>query len=204
MTVTKNADVDGSAKDLQIEKFRNSANFNSLIGILVAPVQFLEDILDELRTKLGLTHASGSLLELLAKLAGEPLVHEHDNALRAAVEVRIAINSSEGTPEDLLEILASRSGASSLHYIRRPPAAFVIYMHEPVSWYDLAAIKDAVIGSETMVVTGSPSGDPFVFGKDGDASGANAGEELSYGTGWGESGGGNESEGGDFTELFVQ
>lgn len=167
-------------------------------------IQELEDVLWDLLTLRHLSSATGKQLDGLGEIVGEPRGSTDDEVYRDGLYLKLLINTSEGTPERIIEIVDRVAGGSFVQYSDRPPACAHVYVHE-ISKFDwLFRIHRAVIGGVRFVLSASEQSDPFVFGRDRDSAGIASGAELNYGLGWGESGVGNENVGGFFTEIFRQ
>jgi len=195
MTIERNADVEASAFDLLLEQFKTADLLKTLIGILVAPAQVLEDLAQTMREQLTLSTATNAALRLLGRIAGRSAIYPNDDALRSGIYIQIAINASQGTPEHLLPIVKSRSGADKCYYQRHPPATCLIFCYLLTSWSDLATIQQAAIAGERLVITGTQEEIPFVVGLDVDELGQTQGSIDSFGSGE------SANTGGGFAEL---
>jgi hypothetical protein len=188
-------------------QFKDSTNLQALVRALVGEdhgVQELENVLWVLYSQRWLWFATGAALDGLGDILGEPRPNEDDEEYRGLLYLKVLINVSKGEPERLIKAVERVTGADEVHLIEKLHATVVLYAHAMERWTYIFRVPQVAAGGIKAVVTGSESTNPFVFGKDGDASGTLHDEELDYGTGWGESGAGNESEGGNFTELFEQ
>jgi hypothetical protein len=203
----KQFDHAGVAVGLLPGQFEDSTNLQALVRALVGEdhaIQELEDVLWVLYSQRWLWFATGAAQDGLGDILDEPRASESDALYRDQLYLKVLINVSQGEPERLIEAVQRVTGASEVHLIEKLHATVVLYAHGLVNTLFIYRVPQVAAGGVKTVVTGSESTNPFVFGKDGDASGTLYGEELDYGTGWGESGAGNESEGGDFAELFEQ
>lgn len=188
-------------------QFDNSPNLRELVKVFVGEdhaVQELESVLFDCYSKRWLWIATGAQLEGIGDLLEEPRETDDDDEYRQQLYLKILVNVSQGEPERLIEAVERATLPTEVHLIEKPQATVLLYAHvlTTIKWIDRVSLVAS--GGVMTVVTGSVSSNPFVFGVDRDASGTAAGAELAYGTGWGESGAGNEGEGGLFAELYLQ
>lgn len=195
------------AVDLLPGQFENSPELIKLVEAFVGEneaIQELEDVLWVLYSQRWLWFATGAALDGLGDILNEPRASDDDEEYRDQLYLKVLINVSEGEPERLIEAVLQVTGASEVHLLDKRHATVVLYAHELEKTLFIYRVPDVTAGGVLTVVTGSEEADVFVFGVDRDAAGTGYGSELGYGVGWGESGAGNEGEGGHFTELFEQ
>lgn len=188
-------------------QFQESTDLRALVSALVGEthgVQECENTLWDLHSMRWLWIATGQQLDGLGDVLGWPRDSDDDDEYRESLYLAVLINVSEGEPERVIEGVETITRASEVHFIEKYDATFVVYAHALERWDLIYLVGRIAPGGVQTVVVGSESANPFVFGVDRDASGTAAGAELSYGTGWGESGAGNTAEGGLITELFYQ
>jgi hypothetical protein len=89
---------------LLTDQFRDKARIQGLVGSIVAPLQDLEDVAFDVLAALRLDTAVGYWLDRLGAIAGERRKGRGDDEYRAAIRLRIRINRSEGTAEDLIDV----------------------------------------------------------------------------------------------------
>jgi len=197
-------DMAGNAIALLPSQFEISENLQALITALVggdgAGLQETEDALWALLTSRALSVATGQLLEDIGQHLGLPRTYIADESYRADLYMQVAINSSIGQTERLIDICRRITSAEFIEYTQRQPATALLYSHRPGRISLLHKVQQAATGGVKVVATGSVDPDPFVFGVDRDAAGDGHGEELDYGDGWGEVS--YPAEGGCFTEVF--
>lgn len=187
-------------------QFENSNNLRALVGTLVGTdhaVQELEDVFWDLYSRRWLWIAEGAQLDGLGDLLGEPRASEDDEEYRDLLYLAILVNVSQGEPERIIEATLRATDGSEVHLIEKQPATVEVFALGLTKTAWITRIAKVACGGVRTILVASPSANPFVFGVDRDAAGASAGAELDYGTGWGESGAGYESEGGLFSELYL-
>ena len=94
------------AQKLLLFQFKDSPKLVGLIRTLVAPLQSVADNFERLSDGAYVREASRSTLDIIARLVGQPRKDMQDDSLRLWIKLRIMLNRSQGTAEDLLDILA--------------------------------------------------------------------------------------------------
>lgn len=100
-------------------------NLQRLIQVLVTPAQEIEDVNWELKTERFLDSAIGAQLDALGQIIGiarNP--GESDDDYRERLQFQIFINSSKGTPEDVIRIISFLTKSTRIWYHETYPAAF--------------------------------------------------------------------------------
>ena len=152
MTLSKVTTHIAELLDRRLEQFRDKDRFSAMLEVLGEQVQALEDALYQVLTETSIDVAVGAQLDGLGSVVGEERAGRDDDAYRVAIRVRIAINLSEGTPEDLLALALAISGGSNALLIEYFPASFEIQILDPVpSGTDPARIA-------SVVRSGKPAG----------------------------------------------
>lgn len=105
--------------------FLNKENFNKLIQLFMVEVQQLEDNLLSIADQKNLTVANGVWLDYIGSIIGEPRNFRSDKEYRNALLLKISINSSDGTPNNIINLTKQFTGADNSRIIDYFPAAFV-------------------------------------------------------------------------------
>ena len=149
------------------ERMRAQANRSAYISLLVAPVQDIEDALQQLLTQRSLDTAIGAQLDMLGALVGQVRISSDDGVQRRYVRARIAANRSRGTVEDLIRIspLVVDDVAAS-YVVERWAVASVIVRVEDVAVADevatiLAEYLRVAVGAGVRVILESSSAVPL-------------------------------------------
>lgn len=114
------------AMSLLISQFRDFkpdgslTNFMKLIKVLADELQELENVNWELKTERWLDSAIGAQLDEIGIILGLPRnPGESDENYRQRLRFQIFINSTSGTPEQLIAILKFLTNAESIIYVER-------------------------------------------------------------------------------------
>lgn len=117
---------------LLLEQFHSSPLLQTLVEVLMGQVQDCEGVAWQLLTERTLDYATGDQLEGLGLIVGEPRNGRDDDEYRVALRVRIAVNRSNGKPEEILNVLdLIFSGALDAQVREYYPASFTIDLHNP-------------------------------------------------------------------------
>lgn len=119
------------ALSLLVSQFRGQkpngelTNFQKLIKVLVTPAQFLEDVKWQLKTERWISTAVGVQLDEIGVILGLPRkIGESDADYRERLQFQIFINTTSGTPEEIMRVLAFLTQASHVNYHDIGIAAF--------------------------------------------------------------------------------
>src|SRR6187551_1217545 len=100
-------------------------NLQKVIQAICALAQDVENVNWELKTERWLSTAEGQQLDEIGVILGLPrLPNESDEDYRERLQFQIFINTSSGTPEEIIRILAFLTNASHIGYLERNLAFF--------------------------------------------------------------------------------
>lgn len=86
------------------EQFKDKPNFVAFATALIAPVQDIEDAMQQLLLERDIETAIGAQLDMLGEIVGQARGGLGDDEYRRYVRARIKANRSRGTVEDLLQV----------------------------------------------------------------------------------------------------
>ncbi len=92
-------------------------NLNALLAVILKQIQKAENALAQVILVRFLGFAEGVNLDAIGRLVGEPRLGKLDPAYRIAIRLRIFINGSKGTPEDIIHIARELTGLQVVNYI---------------------------------------------------------------------------------------
>lgn len=163
-------------------RFKKCPNFTSLAKVIGKRFQILSDDLEDIRAVRDLDVASGTNLDKLGAIVGQPREGFSDLIYRTLIKAKTAANRSKGTTENLIDTaLILRNGvATDIVYTEFFPAAIQIdFLNATETLQHQALIADLLfltkLGGVRLVVTFSTS-IPFGFDGDPDAFGFETGE----------------------------
>jgi len=87
--------------DLLITQYRELPRFEELLRVLLEEVQIAEDLAWKALTGRMVDTAVGVQLDTIGRIVGQPRVSDDDEKFRLYVKARIAVNSADGTPDDV-------------------------------------------------------------------------------------------------------
>lgn len=100
-------------------------NLQKLIKSIVEPAQDIEDVNWQLKTERWLDTSLGQQLDEIGIILGLPRqVGESDDDYRERLQFQIFINTSNGTPEDAIRVLAFITKSSHIGYFERDYAFY--------------------------------------------------------------------------------
>ena len=146
-------------------------NFQKIIRILFKPFNTLERAAQQNATMRFVDNATGMTLTLLGKLVGQERGGvDDDDLFRRYVRARIAVNSSDGTPEEMYtisELVVSEEGAE-FTLDNQGAAGFVMRVTAIATEWEVAEIligflRDAVAGGVRVIVEWLPAVPAFAF-----------------------------------------
>lgn len=92
-------------------------NLQKLIKVLVIPFQQLEDVKWQLKTERWLSTAIGAQLDEIGVILGLPrIIGESDEDYRERLQFQIFINSTSGTPEQVMSVLRFLTNGTYSNY----------------------------------------------------------------------------------------
>lgn len=113
MTLPVNPDHVADAQDKLFEQFKGSPKFLALLESYVHQVQLLDDAIVEVYNQYDIDGAEGAALDTIGRIVGEPRNNFEDERYRLNIKARIKINSSEGTLEDIVDLVSFVTGSAS-------------------------------------------------------------------------------------------
>lgn len=107
--------------------FRDSEEVHGLLQSFLEEAQELEDKVNSLLNFRSLQTAIGDQLDDIGLLVGESRSDRDDDEYRSAIELRISINNSEGTADEMLAILKSVTSATAVTIIEHYDSSSVTF-----------------------------------------------------------------------------
>ena len=114
------------AKSLLLYQFRNSPNIQKVVEIFHTQIQDVENEYFILLESLGIDTAFGYALDVIGKEVQEQRQSRDDETYRSAILTKIFINTSSGTPEEVIAAAQQITGATTIKYSEQYPAAVVL------------------------------------------------------------------------------
>ena len=183
---------------LLIEQWRKSEYMKKYIKAFLTPMKRIEKTLDDLQKYRYILTASGAQLDIIGEIVGVSRGGLLDTEYRIAIIFKIYLNRSHGTPEILIAFVKNLTEASKVHYIEHHPATVEIIFttNKPVPVNLKRIIEDVAPSGVEILLTLSGGGKDFSY--DGESIYPPDSDTL----GFGETGVGNETEGGEYVESI--
>ena len=150
-------------------QYRNKPVLQNLLTVLLGRTQDVEDMLQGLQGRTNIAGSVGAQLDGIGYIVGQPRNGEDDATYRALLLVRIAINVSRGTTEDIIGAFVLMTGASLVELRELYPAAFQlstdVVITDPyvLSYlpFMVQLVKPAAV--DLVFISYFDSSDPFEF-----------------------------------------
>lgn len=133
------------------QQYKEKQSWVDLLTPIVDQIQELEDAFFEVLDERNVFTAIGEQLDLMGDTVGEPRAARNDTDYRAGIILRIGINVSNGTPEQLIVIYLALTGGAFVDAFDLFPATFLMQLGGLVP-----------VGQESLIATelekASPAG----------------------------------------------
>lgn len=128
MSSTYISDHIARAKNRLIEQYRGKSKVEGVIEAVVAPIQDIEDVLEQLKLERWIETAIGVQLDKIGRIVGaEREIGQTDDDFRLVVKAQIIMNLNQGTPEEIIAAAKFFIGAAFIWYLEVYPAAVDIF-----------------------------------------------------------------------------
>ena len=104
-------------------QFQDKPVIESFLKVYLEKLEEVEQGFLQLLNERGISSAIGNQLDLIGKIVGESRLGRDDETYRSALYLRIFINNSEGTPEDVLSALKLITQATYVNMWEHYPAS---------------------------------------------------------------------------------
>lgn len=138
-------------------------NIKKILKPLIGQVQDVEDMFQPFFERLNIATATGEQLDKIGEIVGQPRELYDDDVYRQLIFLRIVRNMSEGTPEELIQIFGTMTGAEIVQYVEQYPAAFTLtainpdYLFDyPYIWEAIQKAKPAAVGINALIEASEP------------------------------------------------
>lgn len=153
--------------------FAEKPLIKALTGAMVKPLNDVESMTYSFNNERWIDTAIGKQLDGCGYIVGEPRNGRTDNEYRLAIKFRIFVNTSNATPEDLIQGLRFLTSPDNIQYIEQYPATAMLFTDgaSPASTihYDMQDLAPAAI-SELPIMVSYARNSPFRFGSESSPS----------------------------------
>lgn len=136
-----------------IDVFQDKPKVVGLLTAFVNRVQELENVFSDILTKTALEDATGAQLDLLGAIVGEERFGRTDLQYATAINARIRLLQSEGTAEDVIDLITAIVGDLQVNVVEAYPAKFSATIDDPV---DPTEVDIGAMGN--LIASGKPAG----------------------------------------------
>lgn len=135
-----------------LEQYRDKPAFEAFLKALLAQVQGVEDMWNELVVERLLDNAVGAQLDVYGRVVGELRKGKTDAQYRVRLQARLRVNRSRGQIGDLLAVARTLVGtAGDVRYQESYPAAAEVYL-------DADSDEESGIESASIIREAKPAG----------------------------------------------
>lgn len=149
-------------------QFKDSPKIQALMAAIVEPLTALENDADSLKSKRWIDTAEGRQLDGCGHIVGEPRLGIDDESYRAAIRFRVFVNTSNGTPSDLIRGLKFLTNPTDCQYLESYPATAILFTNGFFVPENIqSTIQDiSPAGISDVPVAVSFTGEPFRFSRE--------------------------------------
>lgn len=167
-------------------QFENSPRLLALVAAMVAPIQTLEGVANDIRAKRWIDTAEGKQLDGAGYIVGEPRLGRDDDTYREAIKFRIFVNTSNATPQDLIRGLSFLTKPDDIQYIEQYPATAMLFTNGPIISPMIQEVMQSLAPaaiSDVPVMVSYSRKSPFRFGRESPPSELFVNADADYLTG---------------------
>ncbi|AHK11277.1 hypothetical protein S140_171 [Shewanella sp. phage 1/40] len=113
-------------KSRVIDALSEKENFNKLLAVFLEEINILETEMFKLAGSKSIAGSSGIWLDYLGQIISEKRENRSDADYRAALLLRVSVNTANGTIKSLIEVVRAFTEATSVHYTPYYPAHYVV------------------------------------------------------------------------------
>ena len=153
-------DLLAEALDRIVEQLKNKPNYAALVSAYTAQSSALQAALLQILDDTSIDNSEGAQLDGLGRIVGEARNGRDDPAYRTALKVRIRVNLSEGTLEEIVAIIVLAIGGGTVEITEYQPAAFIARVLTPI---DPDVVSPSQVGELVRQARGAGIGSGTVF-----------------------------------------
>lgn len=163
-------DYSAIAQSRLTSQFAEKPLIKALAGAIVAPLQEIEAVANQLKEQRWIATAVGAQLDGAGYIVGESRAGRNDADYREAILFRIFVNTSNATPEDMIKALRYITKPDDIQYIEQYPATAMLFTDGPFVPKNIkSVIQDLAPAaiSDLQILTSFSWKAPFRFGREG-------------------------------------
>lgn len=122
-----NKDLEKDGLELLLYQFGDKPNINAFLSTFLADLEQLNNDTFDLVNGFNIDNATGIYLDYVGNLVGEYRNEESDEPYRRRIRIKILINNSKGTPNEILEILSVITETQNVRLWEHYPVFSMLY-----------------------------------------------------------------------------
>jgi hypothetical protein len=133
--------VDGLGR--MLSQWEDKPNITGLVQSYLENIQVVEDMWFQLLTERDIYSAVGAQLDVLGLIVGQLRLGQEDELYRQSILNRVAINTSDSTPEKILEILKLITNTDTVGLWEHYPASLHLFTDGTLTNTTATALSDS-------------------------------------------------------------
>ena len=152
--IPTNDNLPEAGLNLLLYQFSDKTNIKTILDEYLKGIHEIQNDLFTLVDSFNIEDATGIYLDYLGRLVGELRNDDNDEDYRKRIKIRLLINNSKGTPNELLDILSQLTETSNVRIWEHFPVSTLMYTDgNNATLRTLEAMKSASpITSNTVLV----------------------------------------------------
>ncbi len=132
MAATDPVDHVSSGVALLIDQYQDKPRLAAFLSAFLRRCNDIESALLDILKKRDLDIATGAQLDALGKIVGQSRIGATDDVYRLYIRVRILVNRSRGTCNDVMAVASAAIGSIGFQLLEFYPAGFVLDVLDPL------------------------------------------------------------------------
>ena len=126
-----------------LEQFKGKTNIEGQLTTYLRQNNDLENTIFDVMGSRNLDTAVGVQLEQIGSIVGQDRGGLSDDDYRVQIKFKIAVNNSNGTPEELISMLSNATKSTEVRYFEHYPASYIISYNGDFSPYRILEYMQA-------------------------------------------------------------
>lgn len=161
--------------DRLAEQYRHKPRLVAYLSILLAELQELEGVFNDIKLSRMIATATGYSLDIVGSIVDEPRGGKSDDDYRAAIQFKCFVNSSQCTPNYLLGVLRGSVGSEFVRVLEKYPCHVNMFVGDALVSESISTRMSGVVAAGVSISVDSVDADiPFGFYGDDDCDGFGA------------------------------
>jgi hypothetical protein len=168
--IAKNNNHESEALARLISQYKDKENFEKLIKIIATRTQEQEEMLYSMYNRFNIANSEGNQLDTIGDIIGQKRFSFTDDIYKLLLYSRIALNTSGGTPENIMSLFTILINNAEIQYIEQYKAGIHLWYasdvvpDEDLINYTIEAINNSLAAGVSLLSYGIfDEENPFYF-----------------------------------------